>query len=250
MIQIYFGDCFEVFPELPQSSVDLVLCDLPYGCTQASWDTPLDLSALWREYKRLLKPSGNILLFGVQPFTSKLVSVGSELFKYSLVWIKNKPRGHLNAKKRPMTAHEDVLVFGRSGSWYVPVMTNGHKPQNKATNERRSLAGKTALYGAVSCHPSRVGATDRYPTSVLSFPVLNNDASERVHPTQKPIPLLEHLIKLYCPPEGVVLDNAMGSGSTVVAAANLGRNAIGIEKDIEFFNKAQAWLTNLHSDKE
>jgi len=132
-----------------------------------------------------------------------------------------------------------ILIFGRPGAYYHPVMSGGHAPQHEAMNERRSLRGERALYGSVKQHRSRAGATDRYPTTVLTFPVVNNDDPDRIHPTQKPIALLEHLIELYCPPKGWVLDNAMGSGSTVIAANNVGRHAVGIELAKDFFMKAE-----------
>ncbi len=231
---LIFGDCLDEIPKLPRASVDLVLCDLPFGVTQAEWDQPINLGALWWAYSKVLKTTGNVVLFGVQPFSTDLVRSAPHLFRYSMVWEKNKPRGHLNVKKRPMMAHEDVLVFGRPGAFYHPVMSQGHTPQNEATN-----AGST-LYGAVKPTRSRSGATDRYPTSILRFPVVNNDDPSRIHPTQKPVPLLEHLISLFCPPGGTVLDNAMGSGATIVAANNVGRGAIGIESNAEFFEAARA----------
>lgn len=238
--KLVHGDCLDEIRKMPRESVDLVLCDLPFGMTQAEWDKPINLGALWWAYSHVLKLTSNIVLFGMQPFSSTLIQSAPHLFRYSLVWAKNKSRGHLNAKKRPMTAHEDILVFGRAGAYYCPVMSGGHSPQHEALNERRSLQGKHTLYGSVKPHPSRAGATDRYPTSVLNFPVVNNDDPDRIHPTQKPAALLERLINLYCPPQGWVLDNAMGSGSTIIAANAVGRHAVGIELDKEFFMKAKA----------
>lgn len=240
MIRLVRGDCLDEIRTMPSRSVDLVLCDLPFGITQAGWDKPINLGALWWAYSKVLKDTSNVVLFGVQPFSSALVQSAPHLFRYGLIWAKNKSSGHLNAKKRPMVAHEDILIFGRPGAYYRPVMSRGHAPQHEAMNERRSLRGERALYGSVKQHRSRAGARDRYPTTVLTFPVVNNDDPGRIHPTQKPVALLEYLIKLYCPPRGLVLDNAMGSGSTVIAANNLGRRAVGIELDEDFFAKAEA----------
>lgn len=243
----YVGDCIANLALVPASFVDLMIADLPYGTTQAEWDRPINLARLWPELDRILKPSGNIVMFGSQPFSSQLVVSAGRRFRYSLVWRKNRATGHLNARKMPMRAHEDLLVFGKPGALYTAQMTTGHKPMNHAVNERRSESGGKSLYGKVRPAKSRAGATDRYPTSVLNFDVVGNDDPLRVHPTQKPVPLLRWLVRTYSPKDGVVLDPTMGSGASGVAALEEGRRFIGIEADPFFYSKACAWLARVRA---
>lgn len=237
-VTTYSGDCLTRLALVTASSVDLVIADLPYGTTQASWDQPIDLGRLWSGLDRIVKRSGNVIMFGAQPFTSQLVVSAGKRFRYAMVWRKNRATGHLNARRMPMRAHEDVIVFGRPGAFYAPQMTTGHQPMNYAINERRASKGETSLYGSVRPTVSRAGATDRYPTTVLSFDVLGNDDPTRIHPTQKPVELLKWLVRSYSPSRGVVLDPTMGSGASGVAALEEGRDFIGIESDPSFYAKA------------
>lgn len=227
------GDCLELMPRLPAASVDLVLCDLPYGTTQNKWDAVIPFDVLWAEYRQVTKPNAAIVLTAAQPFTSALVMSNPKMFRYSWVWEKNKASGHLSAGNRPMRAHEDVLVFSLGHHDYYPQMTEGHRPGSYAKRGKQS-----SNYGEAPA-TEYGGSTLRYPRSVLQFPVVNNDDPERVHPTQKPVALMEYLIRTYTNPGDTVLDNCMGSGTTCVAAVNTGRKFIGIERDPDYF--VTAW---------
>jgi site-specific DNA-methyltransferase (adenine-specific) len=225
---LYNADCLEILPSLPAASVDLILSDLPYGTTQNKWDSVIPLAPLWREYKRISR--GAIVLTAAQPFSSQLVSSNIEMFRYEWIWAKNKASGHLNAKKRPLVAHESILVFSHDAPPYFPQKSSGHRPSNYAKRVTH-----TPNYGAQRSTTYGGGNTDRYPTSVLSFPVLNNDSPDRYHPTQKPVELMAYLIETYTRGGDTVLDNAMGSGTTGVACALLNRRFIGIERDSAYF---------------
>ncbi len=235
-MNLHHGDCLEVMTGIPDNSIDMVLCDLPYGITARNqWDKVIDLERLWLQYHRIAKPNAAIVLFAAQPFTTQLINSNPKEFRYDLVWEKNKSTGFLNAKKMPLRIHEDVLVFYRKPPTYTAQKTTGHKPVNGYTKTVQSLN-----YGKTKDSISGGGSTERYPTSVLKFPIINNDNPEKFHPTQKPVELLEFLIKSYTKEGDVVLDNAMGSGSTGIAAMNCKREFIGIEADKEYFDKAKA----------
>jgi site-specific DNA-methyltransferase (adenine-specific) len=217
-------------PWLPSGSVDMILCDLPYGTTACKWDTVIPFEPLWAEYKRVIKPNGAIVLFGSQPFTSALVMSNVAWFRHGWVWLKNKASGHLNAKVMPMRAHEDVVVFGCSKVPYFPQMTSGHAPGNYAKRGKQS-----ACYG-VAESTEYGGQTVRYPKSFQEFPIINNDDPDKTHPTQKPVALCEYLIKTYTNEGETVLDNCAGSFTTGVAALNTNRKFIGIEQDSGYFD--------------
>lgn len=238
MIRLLHGDCLEQMRSLPVASVALGIADPPFGCTQAEWDRPLDMPAFFAEFWRVAKVNAALVVFGTQPFASDVIAAGRRWFKYDLIWRKNKASGHLNAKKMPLRAHESMLIFCRSSPQYEAQKTVGHKPMNFAVRRRHS-----DLYGAMSRPTeSNVGATDRYPVSVLDFPVVNNDDDGRVHPTQKPVSLLRWLIRTYSLPGDIVLDPVMGSGATGEAAVLEGRSFVGIEQDKPFFAAARERL--------
>lgn len=229
-VRLYQGDCLDVMPCLEAGSIDMVLCDLPYGTTQSKWDAVIPFEPLWAQFDRLCR--GPVVLFAAQPFTSALVMSNPRAFRHEWIWEKNKASGHLNAKRRPMLAHESVVVFGNA-SLYQPQMTEGHKPGNKATRSVDSCVyGKQreATYG---------GSTQRYPRSIQRFDIVNNDDPEKLHPNQKPTAWLEYLLRTYSLPGAVILDATMGSGSTGVACVNTGRQFVGIERDPEYFAGAQ-----------
>lgn len=226
--EFWLGDCLELMTRIPDGSVDMVLCDLPYGTTQNKWDSVLPLDILWSAYDRIC--SGPIVLTASQPFTSTLVMSNINGFRHEWVWHKNKASGHLNAKRRPMRAHEDILVFGKNH--YNPQMTEGHKPGNYAKR-----AAQSSNYGEAK--PTEYGGqTQRYPRSVQDFPVVNNDDEDKFHPTQKPVALFEYLIKTYTNEGMLVLDNCAGSGTTAIAAERTGRRWICIEQLAEYYYPA------------
>lgn len=231
------GDCLKLMFDLPDNSVDMVCCDMPYGTTACKWDTVLPLDMLWHHYKRIVKDNGAIVLFCAQPFTSALVMSRPKLFNYQWVWEKTQAVGHLNAYKMPMRKHEDICVFSPNGRLplYFPQLAD--KP---ACDIRpHSKSGGTDVYSGYGKDQSKnrkVPLDKCLPRSVLSYANEQNT----VHPTQKPVALIEYLIKTYTLEGDTVLDNCMGSGTTGVACMNLDRNFIGIELDEKYFKPAKA----------
>ena len=234
MIQLMRGDCLEVMREIPDGSVDMVLADPPYGTTACKWDTVIDLSLMWEQLKRVIKPNGAIVMTASQPFTSALVMSNPKMFRYDWVWKKPKGTGHLNAKKMPMRDKEDVLVFYAAQCTYNPQMTAGMAYKNKAGDPTKSTS-MTESYGAyTNQRPDNLGT--RYPKQVLAIPVVERGS---VHPTQKPVALMEYLIRTYTNEGETVLDFTCGSGTTGVACVNTARDFIGIELDQGYFDIAQ-----------
>jgi site-specific DNA-methyltransferase (adenine-specific) len=222
---LVFDDCFNYFPKIPDKSVDLILCDLPYGTTKNTWDSVLDLEKLWTEYNRIIKDNGTIVLFAQTPFDKVLGVSNIKMLKYEWIWQKDRPTGHLNAKKAPMKAHENILVFYR-GHTYYPQTTDG-KPYKTVFKTGSSNYG--AQRPVMTNNPGF-----RYPVTILKA------KSERgLHPTQKPVGLCKFLIKTYTREGDLVLDNCMGSGTTGVAAIQTKRRFIGIEQDWEYFEIAR-----------
>jgi len=225
-MQLIYGDCLERMKDIPDKSIDMVLCDLPYGTTQNKWDSVIPLEPLWKQYNRIVKNNGAIVLFSQTPFDKVLGASNLNMLKYEWIWEKNKATGHLNAKKMPMKAHENILIFYKELPVYNPQMgvgrayNNSHKPGDSGENY-----GKVGFSEVKDC-------TTRYPRDVIYFPV---EIKAEYHPTQKPVPLLEYLIKTYTNEGETVFDNTMGSGSTGVACINTNRDFIGIEKDEDYF---------------
>lgn len=225
--------------DFPDKSIDMILCDLPYNVTKCSWDTLIPFDDLWSEYKRLCH--GNIVLFASQPFTTDLIMSNRSMFKYNMVWNKNVPTGMSQAKYRPMKYHEDILVFNQNKSTYNPIMKN------------RVGVGKACYnyehYCGNSNHVKYEKLKKKYdpnfvqPSTVLNFNVVPN-RNGKLHPTQKPVELLEYLILTYSNPQDTILDNTMGSGSTAIACINTNRNFIGIEKDSNYFSLAKNRINN------
>lgn len=218
------GDCLELMRTIPDGSVDMVLCDLPYGTTQNKWDSVIPFDALWEQYWRVCKPNAAVVLTAAQPFTSALVMSQIEHFKYDWSWNKTAATGHLNAKKRPMRNHEDVLVFSRGVTPYFP---QGLENFNKIT--RRGSNGSN--FGKSGTE--NLQTHTNYPRSRIEFP---NDG--KIHPTQKPVALFEYLIRTYTNPGETVLDNTAGSGTTAIAAENANRAWICIERDPDYYASA------------
>ena len=223
------GDCLERMKDIPDSSVDLILCDLPYGTTRNRWDSVLPLDALWVEYLRVSR--GAIVLTAQTPFDKVLGASNLGMLRYEWIWEKTHPTGHLNAKRAPMKAHENILVFYGCQPTYNPQMTSGHK--RKTATKRFD---ESPVYGRQEFSPLAYDSTERYPRSVLTF--ASDKQRSNLHPTQKPVALMEYLIKTYTNPGDLVLDNCMGSGTTGVSCANTGRKFIGIELDLNYFNIA------------
>ena len=222
------ADCLDAMWLIPDGSVDLILCDLPYGTTACKWDSVIPFEPLWAHYWRVLKPDGAVVLTAAQPFTSALVMSQPKAFKYQWVWRKPNGTGFLNAKKQPLRNHEDVLVFYKEQPTYNPQFKQG-KPY-----ERRQ-GGGSENYGAVRDEYATESDGRRYPLTVLDF----TQSEKKTHPTQKPVALMEYLIRTYTNEGETVLDNCMGSGTTGVACRNTGRKFIGIERDPEYFRIAQ-----------
>jgi len=243
-INLFNGDCLEIIKTLSDKSIDMVFCDLPYGTTRNSWDSLIELDKLWNQYNRVVKDNGAVVLTAANPFDKVLAMSNLEYFKYDWIWEKNKGTGHLNAKKIPLKAHEYVLVFYRKMPTYNPQFTYGHKPMN-AVKQKKNIPKPDKLrnYGHVeSLYGNPGGSTRRYPRSVIKIPVVNNDSSDKWHPTQKPVELAEYFIKTYSNEGDVILDNTMGSGSTGIACINTNRKFIGIEMNREYFDKSKKWI--------
>lgn len=237
--EIWHGDCLELMKNIPDKSIDMILCDLPYEVTaRQSWDVIIPFESLWEHYNRITKITSPIVLFATEPFRTKLIYSNLNNFKYDLIWAKNKTTGFLNAKKQPLRQHESVLVFYRKHCIYNPQKTTGHKPVNSYEHKD---GDRSLVYGKTSKIKGG-GSTERYPTSILYFPVVNNDDPNKKHSAQKPVPLLEYLIKTYTNENDLVLDNCAGSGSTLVAAKNLNRQFIGIEKEEKYYEIAKKRL--------
>lgn len=232
MIRLYHGDCLQLMPWLPDKSVDMILCDLPYGTTRCKWDTVIPFDELWKQYMKIIKPGGAVVLFACEPFASKLRLSNLAWYKYDWVWDKVKGTGFLNVKKQPMRNHELICVFYGKQCTYNPQMTHGAKRKVSY----RSSKLQTDVYGNMK-NDYRYDSTDRYPRSIQVFSTDTQKSS--LHPTQKPVALLEYLIKTYTNPGQTVLDNCMGSGSTGVACVNTGRNFIGIELNDVYFEIAK-----------
>ena len=236
MYKLFNGDCLEVMADMPDNSVDAVIADPPYGTTACKWDAVIPFEPMWRELRRLIKPGGAIVLFGNQPFTSALIMSNIKMFKYEWVWGKGRGTGFQIVKYKPLVSHENILIFGNGRITYNPQMREREKPRvskNKGTT-RQMLVSNGKPYQAEN------PLNKRYPITEIHFP--NNDQRGKLHPTQKPVALMEYLIRTYTNEGETVLDFTMGSGTTGVACINTGRNFVGIEKDAEYFKIAQERL--------
>lgn len=225
---LHEGDCLEIMKEFESQSVDMILCDLPYGTTRNKWDSVIPLDQLWAEYRRIIKPNGVIALSSQGVFTAKLTLSNEEWFRYKFVWVKSKPTNFLNARRQPLRQHEDICVFYGKQPNYTPIMSAG-TPYNKGTRK----AQFTGSYGDFK--PVQVKSEgERFPTDTLYCKTAESETGGRVwHPTQKPVALGRYLIRMFTKEGDVVLDNAFGSGSFLVAAALEGRRYVGIEKNTE-----------------
>jgi len=227
--QVIQGDCLEVMKEIPDKSIDMILCDLPYGTTACKWDTIIPFEPLWEQYKRIIKDNGAIVLTASQPFTSALVMSNPNMFKYDLIWDKELSTGFLNANRMPLRSHEEVLVFYKNQPTYNPQKNIGEKNHSRGKNKCKT----NNLYGYHKIAEDNFTEL-KHPKSVLN--IRKEHPSKTIHPTQKPVALFEYLIKTYTNEGETVLDNCAGSGTTGVACKNLNRNFILIEKEPEYID--------------
>ena len=225
------GDCLKLMKEIPDGSVDLILCDLPYGTTDCSWDSVLPFDQLWAEYDRLLKTDGAAVLFAAQPFTTQLIQSNRKAFRYCWYWLKNQPTGFAYARYQPMRKIEDICVFYRKHGTYNPQGVQAIEGKVK----QKKLPNRESVYKMTTLMKKYTPRFKNYPKNVLQF-----NCERGLHPTQKPVPLLEYLIRTYTNEGDTILDNCMGSGSTGVAAKRVGgRHFIGIEQNKQYFEIAR-----------
>lgn len=255
-ISLYFGDCIVEMNKIENDSVDLILCDLPYGTTKCKWDTIIDLNDLWKHYKRIIKkPSGVIVLFGQQPFTSMLISSNYDWFKYNLIWKKNKTTQFLLANYRPMKCTEDICVFSKGGAAAASKTTGNmtYNPQDLIPTNIKKKNSKERI-GKMLNQEHHLGKNNKlisnseytqkftnYPNELIEFDI----EYDTIHETQKPVKLIEYLIQTYSNEGDTVLDNTMGSGTTGVGCLNTNRKFIGIEKEKKYFNLSKERLIKI-----
>ena len=229
-MNLLHGDCLELMQDIPDKSIDMILCDLPYGTTACKWDEIIPFEPLWEQYERIIKDNGAIVLTASQPFTSALVMSNPKIFKNEWIWKKQKPTNFYQVKQQPLKEHESVLVFAKKRITYNP---QGTIPVNIKSGRKNKSSNLYSKYDGGD-YVQKVG---NYPRSILFYPTEGD--KYRIHPTQKPVKLMEYLIKTYTNEGETVLDNCMGSGTTGVACINTNRNFIGIELDEDYFNIAK-----------
>lgn len=245
MYKLYNGDCLEIMKDIEDNSIDMILCDLPYGVTKNKWDSVIPFDELWKQYNRIIKDNGAIVLFAQGMFTANLMQSNSKNWRYNLIWEKDRPSGFLNAKRMPLRSHEDICVFYKKLPTYNPQMWEG-KPLHGMGNKFKEGGLGNNNYGKFSSNtnPSalRKGDTQKHPRSVLKFP----RPHPPVHPTQKSLECCEWLINTYTNEGDIVLDNCMGSGTTGVACMNTNRRFIGIELDEKYFEIAKNRIGSIY----
>lgn len=237
-MQLLNGDCLQLMKQIPNKNIDMILCDLPYGTTKNKWDSVIPFEPLWEQYNRVIKDNGAIVLFSQSPFDKVLACSNLNLFRYEWIWEKTQGTGFLNSKKMPLKNHENILVFYKKPPIYNPQMRTGFKPY-------KCTSGKGSNNYGEQVQVTTISNGERYPIDVLEF---DYDRGKKLHPTQKPVALLEYLIKTYTNEGDVVLDNCMGSGSTCVACVNTGREFIGIELDENYYNIAKNRISQALND--
>ena len=242
---LFQGDCLELMKDIPNGSVDMVLADLPFGTSSNRWDIVIPMQPLWEQYKRVVKPHGVIALFGCEPFSTALRVSNPKSYRYDWIWDKHSVNGFLNAKKRPLKRYENICVFSYGTPLYFPQMEVRGRVRAKGNYNKKSGDGD-GVYGRYKNIETRNNTY--YPTDILSFS--NADHKEKYHPTQKPVALLEYLIRTYTKEGETVLDNTMGSGSTGVAAVNTGRSFIGMELDPGYFETAKRRIAEARENAE
>ena len=248
-INLFHGDCLEEMKNISDNSVDMILCDLPYGQTRNKWDSIIPFEELWKQYDRIIKDNGAIVLFANGMFTADLMKSNPKNWKYNIVWEKDRPSGFLNAKKMPMRSHEDICVFYKKQPTYNPQFWEGmplHEMGTKFKTKTHENNNYNEFNSRENPSAKREGDTKKYPRSVLKY----KRPHPPIHPTEKPVELLEWLIKTYTNENEIVLDNCMGSGSTGVACINTNRRFIGIELDENYFNIAKERIEEAVKKKE
>lgn len=235
------GDCLDVMADIPDKSIDMILCDPPYGTTAIVWDKPIPFVPMWNHYERIIKDNGAIVLFSGQPFTTDLIASNKSLFRYEIIWKKSQPQGFLNANKAPLRNHENICVFYKKLPTYNPIKSKIKREDIGRVRQVNAMRSKQ--YREMD-RTTWIETGERYPTDVIEFSNWNGALFGKTdnstdHPTQKPIDLLKYLIQTYTNPGDLVLDNCMGSGSTGVACVQLEREFIGIEINPEYFAIAE-----------
>lgn len=245
MIKLLHGDCLELMKDIPDKSIDMVLCDLPYGTTACKWDSIIAFELLWTHYNRIIKNNGCIALFGTNLFAYKLALSNEKMYKYEIIWHKSKSGSSFTAKYRPVQKHENILIFGKGKIFYKPQLEIG-EPYYRKRKENKGDKTNNHKLGLIS-ESETINDGFRYPSTVQFFQQKWR-RQDQVHSTQKPVELLEWLIKSYTLEGETVLDNCMGSGSTGVACINTNRNFIGIEKDDKYFGIAKNRIEQAQQD--
>lgn len=242
--ELWQGDCLELMSNIPDKSVDCIITDLPYGQTQRNkWDTVIPFEPLWEQYKRIVKDNAVIILFGNGMFTAELMMSNKPMWKYNLIWEKTQPTGFLNAKKMPLRNHEDICIFYKKPSTYNPQKTTGHT--RKVSKAEHKVGCKdTSDYGEHGL--TTYDSTERYPKSVWKF--AKDTQKSALHPTQKPLALIEELVKTYTDEGDLIVDSCMGSGTCGVAAKKLGRRFIGIELEPQYYEIAKGRIENIDNE--
>lgn len=235
MIDLRQGDCLELMKDIPDKSVNMILCDLPYGTTACKWDIVIPFDKLWKQYKRIIKDNGVIILHSDEPFTSQLINSNLKEFRYKWIWNKTRGSNFQNAHFMPMKSHEEICVFYKNKPTYNPQFWYSKPYKTTERKRKKEIEGLQGGSAANVCSATISEDGRRYPLSILTFKRDGN----RLHPTQKPVALLEYLIKTYTNENDTVLDNCMGSGSTGVACKHTNRNFIGIELDNDYFEIAK-----------
>lgn len=246
MIDLRKGDCLEVMQDIPDKSIDAIICDLPYGTTACKWDAVIPFEPLWAQYKRIIKDNGAIILMCGEPFTSQLINSNLTMFKYKWIWDKKFAGNFVTANKRPLNTFEEIAVFYNNQPTYNPQKTKRDKPIT--SGKRCHPRNRTGTEENITYEAEKKTYNDKHPTTIISIP--RQIGKKTNHPTQKPVALLEYLIKTYTNEGETVLDNTMGSGTTGVACVNTNRNFIGIEMDDKYFIIAEKRINDAITHKQ
>ncbi len=259
-IELLHGDCTQLLSKIPDGSIDAIITDPPYGTTKCAWDIQIPFDLLWKEYKRILKQSGVIILFGNEPFTSDLICSNKKMFREKLTWQKHKPSNMGNAKRMHLKYSEDIVVFSYGKNIYTPQMQPRisdrvrQAQRGKSKQWRTNRKGTREVSFGTQYKPrdwSSFDADYKYPSNILTFPGVVSNSHEKVnHPTQKPVALLEYLLKTYTEEQHIILYNCMGSGTTGVACINTGRKFIGMELDDQYFDIAKQRIEKALTEKK